>query len=197
MLVLESADGAQVLVPVLVLQMFAASTGFAVPARRGHYDLLLTGGSGRLQVLAIHLIVSIAPGAAAWFTVAGVELALSGSSVGLTSGSVAALLIVSALAWALTLPLPPLSGGLMWLLAIVILVATSEHWQEVIVDRSAPASVASGGFVYALCPFLLIGKRFSLLDAHLLLPALVLATAAVTLGLAWMWQLDVTLEAPQ
>src|SRR5262245_49661807 len=30
------------LAPLLVLQMFAASSGFAVPARRGHYDLLLT-----------------------------------------------------------------------------------------------------------------------------------------------------------
>ena len=38
---------ADVLSPLLTLQMFAAASGFDLPARRGHYDLLLTSGVDR------------------------------------------------------------------------------------------------------------------------------------------------------
>lgn len=50
------------LTPILLLQLFACSSGFDVPARRGHYDLLLThAGSRRLVVLG-HWVASACPG---------------------------------------------------------------------------------------------------------------------------------------
>ena len=42
------------MVPVLLLQLFAASSGFEVPARRGHYDLLLTSGHHRIWMALVH-----------------------------------------------------------------------------------------------------------------------------------------------
>src|SRR4029434_11222861 len=54
------------LVPVLLLQVFAAASGFALPARRGHFDLLLTRGSSRTLIALVHWAMSIAPGLASW-----------------------------------------------------------------------------------------------------------------------------------
>ena len=59
--------------PVLLLQLFAASSGFEVPARRGHYDLLLTSGHRRIWVALVHWAISIAPGVLAWLLLALVD----------------------------------------------------------------------------------------------------------------------------
>jgi hypothetical protein len=197
MLVVDASAGRQVLVPVLVLQMFAASTGFAVPARRGHYDLLLTGGSGRLRVSATHLLVSIVPGMAAWLSIAGAELAVTGNSVALASGSIAALLLVSTLAWALTVPLPRLSGGMIWLLANVILLTTRTDMQDVARKIDTNASLTHGALMYALCPFLLIGRQVTAANAPVLVPAVTLSLVATTAAVVWMSHMEIKLEASQ
>src|SRR5258708_21624357 len=57
---------------VLFTQMFLASTGFLVRARRGHFDSLLVGKGDRTAVVMWHWIVSIAPGIAGWACLAGI-----------------------------------------------------------------------------------------------------------------------------
>src|SRR5262249_24072023 len=56
---------------VLFVQMFLASTGFAVTARRGHFDPVLVHGSARPAVLFVQWCASVTPGAIAWAVVAG------------------------------------------------------------------------------------------------------------------------------
>src|SRR5205085_8793178 len=54
------------LVPVLVLQAFSASTGFAAPARRGYFDLLLARGEPRVRIALVQWVAAILPGCASW-----------------------------------------------------------------------------------------------------------------------------------
>jgi len=110
------------MVPVLLLQLFAVSSGFEVPARRGYYDLLLTSGHHRVWMAMVHWVTSSAPGVIAWLMLAAVEVAAtsrSGTTL-LASGTFAAMGLVSTLPWAITVRLPRFSGGIGWLLALVI-----------------------------------------------------------------------------
>ena len=78
-----------VLTPLLVLQIFAASSGFNLALRRGHYDLVLARGVPAPGLLAAHWVASIAPGIAIWLIVAVLEpLVSSAPPAALTSGSV-------------------------------------------------------------------------------------------------------------
>src|SRR2546428_3355733 len=117
---LDHAEGTYALTPVLLLQMFAVSSGFQVPARRGHFDLLLSGGSTRILIALTHWALSALPGFAVWVVVGLVELVLSEGvhARAFSPGSAAALLLVSALAWALPVPPPRLSGGGVWVVAM-------------------------------------------------------------------------------
>jgi hypothetical protein len=197
-LFVNPSAGEDVVIPIVLLQMFAASTGFAVPARRGHYDLLMTAGAGRLQIAATHMAVSVAPGIAAWLAVACVEFMLrGGDSRAFAAGTVAALLLVSSLAWAVTVPLPRLSGGIMWLLAMVMLLGTTDGWRDAALSARQGIPSVGAAFVYALCPFLLVGRSLSWPAAWLLGPAAVLSAVAVAAALAWMARMDMPLEASQ
>jgi hypothetical protein len=198
MLVVDPSSGEQVVVPVVALQMFAASTGFAVPARRGHYDLLMTGGAGRLQIAATHLLLSVAPGLAAWLVLGFVELALTaGRSRVFATGTVAALGFASSLAWAATVPLPRLSGGIIWLLAIVMFLASSDGWRGAAVAARDGTSSVESALLYALCPFVLVGRPLSWADAWVLVPGMALAVLSVASALVWVTRMDVPLEASQ
>jgi hypothetical protein len=197
-LLVDPASGEQVVVPIVFLQMFAASTGFAVPARRGHYDLLMTGGAGRLRIAATHLALSIAPGIAAWLAVACVEMALrGGESRALAGGSVAAVLLVSGLAWAVSVPLPRLSGGIIWLLTIVMLLGATDGWRGAALSAREGTPSIGGALVYGLCPFGLVGRPLSWAAVWVLLPGIGLSAVAVVFALAWMTRMDLALEASQ
>jgi hypothetical protein len=76
----DSTRASGAMVPVLLLQLFAASSGFEVPARRGHYDLLLTSGHGRVWMALVHWGTSIAYGIAAWFVLIVAERLASGGT---------------------------------------------------------------------------------------------------------------------
>ena len=197
-LLVDASSGEQVVVPIVFLQMFAASTGFAVPARRGHYDLLLTAGAGRVRIAATHLALSIAPGIAAWLAVACVEISLrGGESRALAAGSVAAVLLVSGLAWAVTVPLPRLSGGIMWLLAIVMLLGATDEWRAAALSVREGIPTIGGALVYGLCPFVLVGRPLRWPAAWVLLPGIAVSVLAVIFALFWMTRMDVALEASQ
>ena len=110
------------LTPVLLLQLFAASSGFRLAARRGYYDLLLTSGVPRWQVALAHCIATVLPGIVAWGCVALLEAAAShGSSFrAATAGSALAFLGTSLLAWAASIPFPRATAAMGWLLVMTI-----------------------------------------------------------------------------
>ena len=72
-------QGVKTVAPVLLLQLFAAASGFMVPARRGHYDLLLTRGDSRLAIAVVHWAMSILPGVLSWFVLAAIERMYGGN----------------------------------------------------------------------------------------------------------------------
>ncbi len=110
----------------LVIQMFAASTGFRQPARLGQFDLPLTRTYPRWHVVAAHMLVSVAPVAIAWVVIAAVDVILlrRGWPLALTIGPLAALVWVSAAAWSVGAWLGRHSAGALWLLAIFVIGAS-------------------------------------------------------------------------
>ena len=106
---------ADALPPVLLLQTLVVSSGFGGPARRGHYDFLIASGQRRLAIAVAHWAVSAAPGVAAWLILVLVEVVTAGGSVLLSPHVVASVALASTLPWAVTVPLPRLTGGLIWL----------------------------------------------------------------------------------
>src|SRR5690606_1493220 len=121
-------------------------TGFAMPARRGYYDLLLTRGSGRLGIAVTHWLASILPGLVTWFVVCVTEAIATGGRAGAAraSGTVAAFVLVSTLPWAITVRLPRFTGAVGWLLLAVATVAfapaSAASWTGW--NRQLPGSVA-------------------------------------------------------
>ena len=196
---LDPGSGMDVTVPVLLLQAFAVSSGFAVPARRGNFDLLLTGGATRRSVALVHWAMSAAPGILVWLFLAGVEWAVAGRpGAALSNGTIAALFLISTLGWAVTVPLPRMSGGVVWLVALVIVVAASEGWQQSL------QRITQGGagnmelaVVFLICPWLLVGNTLAYAQFPGVLPGLALAATAMAVAVAWINRADIALEAAQ
>ena len=109
-----------------------------------------------------HWFVSIAPGVAAWFCLAGAGYVFGSpaASSALVGGRAAALFIVSALAWTAGFALPRGAAGVVWAAVLLGLLLRGT-------DLLAPASalrdssaIAFGHAVTLLvCPFLLIGNH--------------------------------------
>lgn len=193
----QRADG--VLTPLLLLQMFAASSGFMVPARRGHYDLLLTAGYGRMRIAAMHWAVSVLPGIAAWLGVAIIDMAAAGGSAGTTGvGTTAAFVLVSTVPWAATVALPRFTAAIAWLLLLAMLVAVLPPEQSAVLrdpwDRTAAswAPVAVG-----LYPVTLVGREIAAGDGLRIVPAMMLSACSMAAALTWIGRQDIPLEAPQ
>jgi hypothetical protein len=185
-IVREPAGSAGAMVPVLLLQLFAASSGFEVPARRGHYDLLLTSGHQRVWMAVAHWATSIAPGVTGWLALAVVEAAVSaGRTRLLTSGTLVAMVLVSTLPWAITVRLPRFSGGIGWLLALAI---STSVWP------SLPSSSAWGFLFY---PVALVGRRLGADEGLVTAPAMLLALGAMVAACRWVSRATVPLEAAQ
>jgi hypothetical protein len=111
-----------VLTPVLLLQLFVAASGFQLPARRGHFDLLLTSGAPRWQIALAHCLVSIAPGIVSWVCVGMLELAAGhGSrSASFAAGTCAAFLGSSLVAWGAAVYSSRTAAAIGWLLVMTI-----------------------------------------------------------------------------
>lgn len=125
-------------IPLFVLQAFATSSGFAVHARRGYYDVLLTGGVGRLRTATMHWLMSAAPGVVSWAALAAVEIMVLHSGHTLAAGTIAVLCAVSTIPWAATVALPRFTGALAWLMVSVWLLLASGD------IRAAGAAGAAG-----------------------------------------------------
>ena len=196
----EPSRSTGAMVPVLLLQLCAASSGFEVPARRGHYDLLLTSGQHRVWMALVHWMTSSAPGIIAWLMLAAIEMAMSTSGQRrlLASGTFAAMGLVSTLPWAITVRLPRFSGGIGWLLALAI--STS-----VLASGSLPGrepAAAGGDFIWASWGFLVypvafVGRELGVAEGLTAVPALIVSVASMVAACRWVSRASVPLEAAQ
>jgi len=113
---------AEALTPVLLLQLFVASSGFQLPARRGHFDLLLTSGAPRWQIALAHCLVSIAPGIVGWVCVGILELAAGhgSQSASFAAGTCVAFVGSSLVAWGAAVYSSRTAAAIGWLLVMTI-----------------------------------------------------------------------------
>ena len=118
----DTSAATDALTPVLLLQLFAASSGFDTPARRGHYDLLLTSGTPRWHIALAHCLASVMPGVTSWICVGMLELAAShGAHMAFASGGTCiAFFLVSAIAWATATSISRAPAAVGWLLVMTI-----------------------------------------------------------------------------
>ena len=182
------------LAPLLVLQLFAAASGFLSPARRGYYDLLFTRGCGRWSIVVGHWSMSIAPGVLAWGVV-GVAEAVGRRGypgVALATGSLVALLLVSALPWAFTVGMPRFSGAIAWL---VVLAALTRIWSPAVLAGAVERRSWEGALAVFVYPYLVVGRALSWSDIGVIAPPL--AAALLLLVGTWCWAAcaDYPLEA--
>ena len=147
---------------LLFVQMFLASSGFLVRARRGHFDPLLAGAADRTGPVVWHWVVSVAPGVAGWMCLAGAGY-VQGSPTAVSAligGRAAALFIVSALAWAAGFTLTRGAAGVLW---IALLLALLIGRADLLAPSSALAASSGIALRHAatlvVCPFLLIGNH--------------------------------------
>jgi hypothetical protein len=139
-IVVDPQMAVRALTPVLLLQLFACSSGFDVPARRGHYDLLMTRGQTRFQIVTAHWAASALPGVVGWLVLALIDEAVraDASQVSLFStGTMAAMSLVSTLPWAFTLRLPRFAGAIGWLLLVTLAM--------LVAPDALTTSIAAGG----------------------------------------------------
>ena len=191
-----AAGGATVLTPLLVLQIFAAASGFGLALRRGHYDLVLSRGVGLAGLLTAHWVASIVPGLAAWLAVAAFErFFLPGPPAALTSGTVLAFLLASTFPWALTTPLPRFGAAIGWLVLLVTSLAMVPSGQLHLVEalRAAHPSLL-GALAVVAYPMGLLGLDATQLPAGTLSPGLAGAVAAMAGTILWHQRADVPLE---
>ena len=178
------ARAATAAVPLLLLQAFSASTGFSAPARRGHFDLLLTRGEPRMRIAIVQWLTAIAPGVVSWIllALAAVVTAPESSATLLRSGTATAMLLVSTVPWAVTVSLPRFSGAIGWLLLISVGTVAADRWPAAVRDLVFPVGLMGQA----------IGYRWDVV-----LPAIVLSAGSVATALIWVHRRDIPLEAGQ
>jgi hypothetical protein len=108
-------------VVLLLCQSFAASTGYATRARRGHFDQVLAGQSSRARFAFVHASMSIVLGAIVWCTISTIDGLGAGGHwpLGFTPKALAAFVYISTLAWALSVPFSRYSTGVCWLIVAI------------------------------------------------------------------------------
>ena len=138
------ADRGAPYVPILFVQFFGASSGLRLESSLGQFDRLLVDGASRRELGLYHYALSIAPGWSAWLIVSGWQLWRLGSSPGLSIAPLGAMLLVSTVAWAVTLPVSRLAGGAVWI-ALMLAVGSSAQgvdWIRVVLEQASPPGVS-------------------------------------------------------
>lgn len=182
------------LAPMLLLQLFSASCGFATSARRGYYDLVLTRGFGRVSIAIVQWLCAIVPGLAAFAAVATAAwLAAHTSPSAVPVATVtAAIVLVSTLPWALTVSLPRFSGAIGWLLLgllIVAVVGEPGAW-------APDVHPALGTTMTLVIPTIALQPGVAGLGAFVPAAAM-LSVLSMCAALGWIHRMDVPLEAAQ
>ena len=110
------------LTPVLLLQLFVASSGFRFASRRGYYDLLLTSGTPRWQIAIAHCLISILPGIVSWVCIGAFEVAArrGGGWVSIAPGTCGAFVGASLVAWSVAVFSSRTATTVVWLLVLTI-----------------------------------------------------------------------------
>ena len=183
------------LAPIFLLQALASASGFLVPARRGYYDLLLTSSGDRILIGITHWGISAAPGIVCWVVLAGIEHALGGrASMSLAPGTIVGMVLISTLPWAITVPLPRLTGGVAWLTigALVVSIAPGQ-----LLPSSAHDGFVARTLTILICPWLLVGRELIGVDLAAATAATVVSLAMFTSALLWIDRADIPLEAAQ
>lgn len=194
---IDAGRAPRALTPVLLLQLFAASSGFMVPARRGHFDLVLSIGQGRRRVACAHWLLSVAPGCLAWLVLALTEaIAGDGPVVLASSGTAAAVLLVSTIPWAVTVALPRFAGAIGWLVVLTVfaMVPSAPAVFDGIGGGPSWLHAAAG---VALYPQLLAGEDIRGAAGLLAAPALIGAVVSLAYAFVWIDRRDIPLEAAQ
>ena len=129
-----------VLASILLVQLFACSSGFTRHASRGYYDPILVGGA-RLRVGLAHFAVCALPGFLAWIAagIAGAVSVGSLSTPALRPAGWVALFLVSSLPWAANLRLAPFVVGSLWILVTASLLISGRLFRTMAVLHADPA----------------------------------------------------------
>ena len=199
LVVVDPPRAATATIPLLLLQLFAASSGFMVPARRGHYDVLLTSGHDRLLVAGVHWIMSILPGIVSWWALALIELTITAGTrmTLMTAGTLIAFALVSTVPWAATVALPRFTAAIGWLLCLTLLAVTTSPGGAMFGIAGHGSSGLETSMALTLYPAGLIGERLSGPDGVFALPAVILVSGSMLCALTWVRRQDIPLEAAQ
>ncbi len=190
---LDPAGVESPLASLLLVQMFAAATGFCGPASRGRYDPLLVSGRPWSRIVLAHWVASCLPGWLAWLLVGIVELAVDPGKLPLAfqPRGMTALVLVSAFTWSLTVRLSRFTGGVVWCGALFLSVGLRESFiwvAEAVTKARAPHDIADfirSVVVHAAVPFALLERRPPGFEGALV--AVLLALVAAALGVAILY----------
>jgi hypothetical protein len=186
---------------VLILQTFASSSGFSLPARRGHYDLLFTRGTSRLLIGFVHWATSVTPGLSSWLVLAVAEITASAGArwTLVASGTCAAVFLVSTLPWAITVALPRFSGGIGWMLVAVT--AATTYSSNLLGTWTVPSTriedLAWPAWSFFIYPIAAVGQPLHRPELMAVAPALLFALGAMVMACRWIAHRDIPLEAAQ
>ena len=201
-ILVEPSRASGALTPILLLQLFACSSGFDVPARRGHYDLLLTHGEARRRVIAAHWVASALPGAICWLVLAIVSYtANSGDDRAalLNAGTLSAVILVSTIPWATTVRLPRFSGAIGWLLIAALLSLAAPRMLAIDLSVSIEGWNAwlQRAWAVLVYPPLLVGHRLGGRETVVVVPGLMFALGSLLVAFWSVNRRDIPLEAAQ
>jgi hypothetical protein len=114
-------DMRAVYVVLLLIQSFSSASGFVLRARCGHFDPILVAPASRVRVALAHATASTGTGLVIWLVVSAIELAGTRTTLplGLALPSISALLYMSAVAWAASVPFGRYSSGVVWLILAI------------------------------------------------------------------------------
>jgi hypothetical protein len=190
------------LTPILLLQLFACSSGFDVPARRGHYDVLLTHGAPRRMVIVAHWAASALPGVLCWLLLAIVDYtANSGDNRAalLNGGTLSAVTLVSTIPWATTVRLPRFSGAIGWLLIVAMLSLAAPRMLAIDLSGSIEgwSEWLKATWAVLVFPPLLVGQSLAGLETLVVLPGLLFALVGLLVAFWSVTHRDIPLEAAQ
>ena len=201
-ILLEPSRASGALTPILLLQLFACSSGFDVPARRGHYDLLLTHGEARRRVIAAHWVASALPGVICWLVLAAVGHSANRGDSGaalLNGGTLSAVILVSTIPWATTVRLPRFSGAIGWLLIAAMLSLAAPRMLAI--DLSGSIGTWSDwlrtAWAVLVYPPLLVGHSLEGRETFVVVPGLLFALGGLLVAFWSVNHRDIPLEAAQ
>jgi hypothetical protein len=185
-------------VVLLLCQSFAASTGYAPRARRGHFDQLLAGRPSRLRFAVTHALTSAALGGVSWAAISVIDALGAGGHwpLGFTPKAAAAFVYITALAWAASVPFSRYSAGVAWLIVAIGLAGSGRL--IALRNNYVAASGTWTGMWHALGPVLLfppvmVGEP-STPSVGLIALVITAAAAALLTGVFFVAHYDVALE---